>query len=211
MNDIDTNAKVIWEYMLMRQELRPMDAIFALGSNDIRVATRAAELFLQGFGRHCIFAGNTGKEGAGFGKPEAEAFKDAALGMGVPEEKIITECRSTNTGENIHFVRALLEDMNLHLSSFLLVQKPYAERRVYAAFKKQWPEAECTVTSPLLSYEEYCEGIDKEKFISVMVGDLDRIAEYPKLGLQIRQDIPPAVWEARNKLVAGGFGKYALV
>lgn len=97
MDAVDANAKVVWEYMLLHHELRPMDALFALGSNDIRVAERASELFLQGYGSYCIFAGNTGKEGSVFGKPEAEAFKEVALRMGIPEHKIITESRSAST------------------------------------------------------------------------------------------------------------------
>ena len=32
------------------------------------------------------------------------------------------------------------------------------ERRTYATFKKQWPEADCLVTSPQLSYEEFGNG-----------------------------------------------------
>jgi len=47
MPEIDKSAKIIWDYMLMHQELKPMDAILALGSNDTRVAERAGELYAQ--------------------------------------------------------------------------------------------------------------------------------------------------------------------
>lgn len=47
------------------------------------------------------------------------------------------------------------------------------------------------VTSPLLSYEEYTEDKTfKELTINVMVGDLQRIKEYPEKGFQIVQEIP---------------------
>lgn len=49
--------------------------------------------------------------------------------------------------------------MNLKLNSFILVQKPYMDRRTFATFRKQWPEAECIVTSPQLSYEDYGNGL----------------------------------------------------
>ncbi len=43
-----------------------------------------------------------------------------------------------------------------------------------------------------------------------MVGDLQRIREYPKLGFQIEQEIPSDVWEAWGGLVELGYTKYYL-
>ncbi len=120
--------------MLMHHELKPMDAIFALGSNDTSVAERAAELYLQGYGKHLIFAGGNGKA-SDLPKPEAEVFADIAIAKGVLQDTIIIENKSSNTGENVQFVKKLLQDKGLGLKSFLLVQKPYMERRTYATFR----------------------------------------------------------------------------
>jgi hypothetical protein len=99
-------------------------------------------------------------------------------------------------------------------NSFILVQKPYMERRTYVTFKKQWPNAETQifVTSPMLSYEEYTGGVtlDKDLIINIMVGDLQRIREYPKMGFQIEQDIPSDVWYYYETLIAAGYTKYLL-
>lgn len=207
---VDIFAKKIWNYMLMHHELRPMDAIFALGSNDTRVATRAGELYLQGYGKYVICAGGNGKA-SDLSRPEAEVFAEILRAQGVPEEKIILEPNSTNTGENVLFVKKLLAEKNLGIKSFILVQKPYMERRTFATFRKQWPEPDCLVTSPLVLYEEYAvDQIAKERFINVMVGDLQRIKEYPKLGYQIEQDIPEDVWKAWEGLIALGYTKYFL-
>jgi uncharacterized SAM-binding protein YcdF (DUF218 family) len=208
---VDHFAKIVWDYMLMHQELRPMDAIFALGSNDTRVAERAAELYLQGYGKYIICAGGNGK-GSDFSKPEAEVFSEVIINQGVPAEKIILESNSTNTGENVVFVKRLLKEKGLNFRSFLLVQKPYMERRTFATFRKQWPEPECIVTSPQLSYEEYTgnDVVFKERFMNVMVGDLQRIREYPKLGFQIEQEIPEEVWQAWEELIKLGYTKYFL-
>ena len=210
-NQIDQLAKIIWDYMLMRQEIKPMDAIFALGSNDTRVATRAGELYLQGYGKYVICAGGNGKA-SDFSRPEAEIFSEIIIKQGVPVEKILLESNSTNTGENVLFVKKFLEEKCLKLQSFLLVQKPYMERRTFATFRKQWPEPECLVTSPQLSYEEYTQNdeVFKERFINVMVGDLQRIREYPKLGFQIEQEIPDIVWIAWEQLIQLGYTKYFL-
>lgn len=211
MNEVDELAKIIWDYMLMHHQLKRVDAIFVLGSNDTRVAERAAELYNQGFGQYLICAGGNGKSSS-LKKPEAEVFGEIAIQKGVPKDKIILEPYSTNTGENILFVKKLLKEKGLNFKSFILVQKPYMERRTYAAVRKQWPEIECLATSPQLSYEEYAKGSDffKDKFINVMVGDLLRIKEYPKLGFQIEQDIPDEVWNAGQKLVSLGYDKYLI-
>ncbi len=209
--EVDQLAKVIWDYMLMHHELKPVDAIFALGSNDTRVAERAADLYLQGYGQYVICAGGNGK-GSDFTRSEADVFGDIVLARGVPADKIIREPRSTNTGENVLFVKQLLQDKQLNLNSFILIQKPYMERRTFATFRKQWPEAECLVTSPNLTYEEYWHGdqVYRDRFINVMVGDLQRIKEYPKLGFQIEQEIPGAVWQAWEQLVKLDYTKYFL-
>ncbi len=207
-NQIDHLAKIIWDYMLMYQELRPMDAIFALGSNDTRVAERAAELYLQGYGKYVICAGGNGKA-SDFSRPEAEIFGEIIIKQGVPAEKVLLEPNSTNTGENVLFVKKLIKEKGLDLQSFILVQKPYMERRTFATFRKQWSEPECLVTSPQISYEEYAQDrVFKERFINVMVGDLQRIREYPKLGFQIEQEIPQEVWSAWQELIKLGYTKY---
>lgn len=206
----DKLAKVIWDYMLMHQELKLMDAIFVLGSNDTRVAEYASDLYFRGLGQYVICAGGNGKE-SDFLKPEAEVFSEIILAKGVPEEKIIIENKSTNTGENILFVKRLVEEKKLGLTSFLLVQKPYMERRAFATFRKQWQEAKCLVTSPPITYEEYSKDeMFKKRFINVMVGDLQRIRDYPKLGFQITQEIPKEVSHAWEKLVQLGYDKYLL-
>ena len=208
---VDSHAKKIWEYMLLHHELNPCEAIFVLGSNDIRVATRAGQLYLQGYAPIVICAGGRGKD-TRFEASEAKAFSDVIVSMGVPKENVFLETESTNTGENIVFVRELLKEKSLDLKSFLLVQKPYMERRTYATFRKQWPEVACLVTSPQISYEVYAhEDYDlKKRFIEVMVGDLQRMREYPRLGFQIEQKIPDEVWKSWEALVALGFTQYFL-
>jgi uncharacterized SAM-binding protein YcdF (DUF218 family) len=126
--------------------------------------------------------------------------------LGVPREAILIENRSTNTGENILFSRQLLDANGLMPQKFIVVQKPYMERRSYATFKKQWPDKELQVTSPQLSFAAYpTEEISLEHVINIMVGDLQRIKLYPEKGYQIYQEIPQAVWEAYELLVSMGY------
>lgn len=204
---IDKLAKIIWNYHHLNHLIGSADAILVLCSHDTRVAERGAELYLKKFAPYLIFSGGIGKLTKDmFNKPEAEVFAEVAVGLGVPENDIIIENKSTNTGENVEFTRELLKAKGLDFKSFILVQKPYMERRTYATMKKQWPGKKFIVTSPQISFEEYVsEQYPKEKLINIMVGDLQRIKEYPKLGFQIHQDIPNDVWQAYEKLVSMGY------
>ena len=137
---------------------------------------------------------------------EAELFAGIALKRGVPAEAILIENRSTNTGENVLFTRELLQQKNLDPQSFILVQKPYMERRAYATFQKRWPGKKVCVTSPQIPFEQYpTPQLPMEKVIEIMVGDLQRIRIYAGKGFQIHQEIPEEVWEAFQKLVQLGF------
>lgn len=229
------DAELVYNYHRMRMPLPtvPADAIFCLCSLDLRVAKRAAELFLDGHGRWLIFSGGLGKVTANLplfqDDPEAVVFARIAREMGVPEERIIVESRSTNTGENVRFTHALLGERGLlpdqmdggqneSIRSFVLVQKPYMERRTYATFMKQWPginseeeekRFEFTVTSPQLDFAEYPdEHNPRELIINLMVGDLVRIKDYPAKGYQIQQEIPEEVWGAGQRLIAAGFNQH---
>ena len=103
---IDQLAQAIWNYHHLHHPLQPSDLILALGSNDTRVADYAADLYLQGFAPLLMFSGNVGALTKDhFTKPEAEVFADIARQKGVPDEAILLEPESTNTGENIDFSR----------------------------------------------------------------------------------------------------------
>ncbi|KAI2642734.1 DUF218 domain-containing protein [Xylaria nigripes] len=213
VSDVQRDAETLYEYHQLHMKIdRKASAIFCLCSLDTRVANRAAELFLEGLGDYLIFSGGSGKLTEGrFGKPEAEVFADIARGMGVPVTKLIIEPRSTNTGENVRFTHALLQEKNLSIGSFILVQKPYMERRTYATFKKQWPDAktEILVTSPRLPWKDYPNDDNPvDLVINIAVGDLIRIREYPARGFQIPQEIPEEVWAATQRLIQRGYNSH---
>jgi uncharacterized SAM-binding protein YcdF (DUF218 family) len=205
-------AQIIWDYHQLHHKLAPADLILALGSNDTRVAEYAADLYLQGFAPLLMFSGNVGALTKDqFTKPEAYVFADIARQKGVPDEVILTEPESTNTGENIEFSQRVLAARELDPSCIILVQKPYMERRAFATFRKRWPEKQVIVTSPPIPFAEYCnELLPRDKVINIMVGDLQRIQFYPSLGFQIPQEIPNDVWQAYETLVALGYDKHLM-
>jgi len=204
-------AGKIWDYHQMDHRLEHADAILVLCSYDTAVAERGAQLFLERWAPLLIFSG-------GFGaitkrlwdEPEADQFARIAVGLGVPAERILIENRSTNTGENVEFTKQLLAERGIDPASFILVQKPYMERRSYATFAKRWPGKRAIVTSPRASFDEYLarysnDALSPDEVISIMVGDLQRIREYPSRGFQIPQEIPADVWDAFEELVRAGY------
>lgn len=203
-------AQLLWDYHHMQHAPEKSDCIFVLGSHDLRVANRGAELYLQGWAPLLIFSGGLGNVTKGiWTETEADQFAAIAINMGVPPSAILIENQSTNTGENITFTQKLLQERGLNPQSFIVVQKPYMERRSYATFKKHWPDKQLLVTSPLLSFTAYPNAdIPMERVINIMVGDLQRIKIYPEKGFQIYQEIPDNIWQTYEQLVALGFDKH---
>ena len=208
--DVIRLAKILWNYHHVDHIVEKSDCILVLGSHDTRVADRAVELYLEGMAPVVIFSGGLGnltKEI--WTKSEAELFASIALEKGVPADAIIIENKSTNTGENILYTKSILKQHGLDPDKFIVVQKPYMERRSLATFKKHWPDKELIVTSPQIAFEDYPTAeIPMEKVINIMVGDLQRIKLYPDRGFQVHQHIPTSVWHAFEQLVERGFNKH---
>jgi DUF218 domain len=212
MNErIHALVETIWHYHQLNHELARADAILVLCSHDRRVAECGARLWLEGWAPLLIFSGGLGSITSRlWSEPEADQFAAVARAMGVPDDRILVENASTNTGENILFTRQLLARRGISPRSFIVVQKPYMERRSFATFRKLWPEADVIVTSPRVTLDEYLaayshDALSEDEVISIMVGDLQRIRVYPARGFQIHQDMPPEVWEAGQELIRAGY------
>jgi uncharacterized SAM-binding protein YcdF (DUF218 family) len=204
----------LWDYHHMNHRLERSEVILVLCSHDTAVAERGAALYLEGWAPLLVFSGGLGVITKNlWSEPEAELFAGVARQMGVPDERILVETRSANTGENVRFTRELLAGRGPEPRSLILVQKPYMERRTYATFKNYWPGPRVSVTSPQVSFEEYLRGysnraLTEDDVVGIMVGDLQRLRVYPEKGFQIPQEIPDDVWAAYEELVRAGYDKY---
>lgn len=210
---IDQLAQIIWDYHHMHHLIQPSDCILVLGNTDVRTIERGIELYKNGISERMIISGGLGKITSKiWDEPEADKFGKIAIENGVPSHHILLENKSTNTGDNFRFVRSKLEELGINYQSFVVVTKPYMERRAYATFKRVWPEKQVQVTSLQVTYSHYIHnGEDsKNRIINLMVGDLQRIKEYPALGYQIEQVIPDNVWSAFEELVELDFDQFLI-
>jgi hypothetical protein len=212
MNDrIRALAHTLWQYHHLGHELSPADAILVLCSHDMAVAERGARLFLDGWAPLLIYSGGLGSITTQlWTEPEAERFAAVAVSLGVPRDRILIENRSTNTGENVTLTKQLLAERGIDPRKFIVVQKPYMERRAFATFRSRWPEKELIVTSPQIPFDDYLEqysheSLSQDDVVAIIVGDLQRIKVYGERGWQIRQEIPDDVWQAYLELVAAGY------
>lgn len=215
MTDFE-NAQIIWNYMRFEQPLKKADVIIGLGSTDMRTAEWCVRLYHEGYAPLILFTGARGRmTREAFIDNEAEVYAKRAIELNVPEETILKEVNATNTGENITYAHQLLRSRGVDIQSLIIVTKPYMLRRAYATFMKQWPDdikpdIRCSAID--VSFDEYCkdEMYPFEHVTNVMVGDLQRIQEYPKLGFQIEQDVPDEVVKAYDELVKRGYVKHLL-
>ncbi len=211
---VDYYAELLYDYHFLKQPLQKAEAIFVLGSHDPSVADYAVELYKEGWAKCIIFSGGVvrpiGELRNSTPKTEANAFFDIAVKAGVPEEAIIIDNEATNTGQNFSCTRKVLKEKGHDFQNFILVQKPYMVRRTYATALVQFAEFKFISTAKPDSYAQYIarcaeNNISKERVISNMTGDLQRLKIYPEKGFLVSMQIPDNVWDAYNKLIEIGF------
>ncbi|AZK95901.1 MULTISPECIES: YdcF family protein [Streptomyces] len=201
------DALLIWDYHQMGHVLRPCSVAIGLGSHDLGVADEAVRLYERGMAPLLVFTGATSPTTAArMPRGEAVHYRDRALELGVPDSSVLVEPRARNSGENIRFSKALLEDNGVDVSSVLLVSKPYEERRAYATARQLWPEVDVVSASAPMVFEDYLASIGDERLvIDMLVGALQRLLIYPDQGFMIRQEVPDIVMQAYERLRGDGF------
>ncbi|MFB7297644.1 YdcF family protein [Streptomyces rubiginosohelvolus] len=137
---------------------------------------------------------------------EAVHYRERALELGVPSSAVLIEPETRNTGENIRFSKALLEEAGVDISSVLLVSKPYKERRAYATACKLWRGVDFVSASTPMTFDDYVVSIGNAVLVvDMLVGALQRLQLYPSQGFMTRQFVPDAVTEAYARLCRAGF------
>lgn len=205
---IEKHADTLWRFHARSDDLTPMEAIVCLGSYDLRVAHRTADLALEYPQAKVLVTGSYGNWTRGvFKATEAETFGGILLERGVPEDRILLEPRATNIGENIAFARDMLGYASGEAVVF--VTKPQTQMRVRATVPVHWAGITARLTAPRLTMADYETPTDGlAPLIEEMVGDFQRMQLYPDLGFQVPVETPPEAFEAFEALKSAGFVRH---
>ena len=214
--EIIRKLKVIWDYMDLGMTISKADVIIGCGCSDLLVPIKCAKLYKDNYAPLIIFSGGLGKMTDNFfSKTEAEIYKDIAINEGVPEDKILIENKSTNTGDNFRFSLELLNDKDIKADKIIIVHHACVEKRTFSSAKAIINNKELIITSSDITFEEFINKLESnnEKIndnISVIVGDIQRIVVYPQFGWQIENEISDEVIDAYNYLKNLGFNKFVM-
>lgn len=187
------------------------DIVLAMGSQDLNVADTAARAFYQTRAEWLVCTGGFGKDTSGvFHEPEGVLYARRCRAAGIPGDRIFTECRAANSGENFQFSRALLEERRIFPRTGVIACKPYMARRAQAAGAKQWPEVRWGVFRQEISLAEYLDqGNDMAAVFNLMAGDLQRLRVYSGR-FQAPVEVPEPVWAAFERLAADGYDRFVI-
>lgn len=204
---IDQAAR-LWDYLSSGRSHAACDAVVVCCSYDLRVCDYACEFLRRGVAPRLIITGNTGNWTKHlWNVPESHLFRARALEQGVAPATISIEDEATNFGENIAFVRRLYPE--LRRATF--VTKPNSVLRVQLTAAVQWPELECWVDAPAVRFPaEASNVVGILGVIDEMVGDVDRILQYPARGFQAPHAFPAQVLEDWSALKEAGFTNHLL-
>ncbi|MEV0898205.1 YdcF family protein [Actinoplanes sp. NPDC049802] len=171
-----------------------------------------AELYHEGWFPLVVFTGAVNPTHPDrFPRGEAVHFREQALALGVPDSAILTEPNATNTGANFALSRQVLADAGIHPRTVMVIAMPYMQRRAYATCRKLWPEVEITCASQPLEFDDYLKTIgDDRMVVDMLVGDLQRVIEYPRHGFAVDQHVPEDVQHAYHRLIDDGFTRRLL-
>lgn len=212
-NNADHAERMLFEWLAVRDSLpaAPCDAVIGFGHFDLSIPRRCAELVRSGAAKRIIFTGGIGAGTADLGRAEADAFLQE-LTRSDPElaHDAVIENRSTNTGDNIRFTRAVLESLSPPLRfgeeirSVLLVATPCRQRRVWLTWQKLVPEVRAWNVPPATDYESlqalyWTKGEDIRQ---QLVGECQRIRDYPGRGWIAASEIPSSIADAAQTLAS---------
>lgn len=206
-SEIYADVALLFDFNQMHHDLRPSSIGIGLGSHDPNVPIHTADLYHQGMFPLIVFTGaNAPTTVDRFPRGEAVHFGEIARDRGVPASAILLETEARNTGENVTLTRELLTHRGIGASSAIVICRPYQQRRAYATFRSLWPELDVLCSSRPLLLKDYVATIGDPRFVvDMVVGDMQRVIEYPAAGCSTEQRVPGTVLAAYHRLIKAGF------
>ena len=199
---LEDRIAVLLSWLAVHDAPEPADFIWGLGSNEPRVAEKAAALYRAGLAPWVVFSGGRGHRWSNLPEAEADMFARHAISLGVPADRIVIENGSTNTAENVTLTLPLLDARGITHGSALLITIPPFQRRAGLTVRTHRPDFHC-VHQPI-DWGPPGE-LDDEAIVRVAelcAGEIARLQDYPRKGF-IRWDpsaIPPTMVQAAEDL-----------
>lgn len=129
----------VFDYLSEEDSLEKADLIFVFGNRTYFRIDKAIELFKDGWAPKIMISGNAPNY-ASVETSEAQWLKERALEKGVPGESIILEEESLTLADNVKRSLDLIDEMDFHPQSIILVNHGFSQRRGWADFKKFLPD-----------------------------------------------------------------------
>jgi DUF218 domain len=206
-------AEDLWNYLRLGQEVQEAQCLLVFGGHDLGVAHRAVELYQDEVAPWILISGGSANVPARSKfETEAEAIAGIIYQNGIPEKSVLIERIASNTSENFWLSAELLRDNHLDFDDFLVVQKPYSERRTLATARRRWPSKNVRVTSEVIEFDKYCAGeIPTQRILSMIAGEVIRLDNYARSGLlDLDEPVPSAVIDEARQLQDNGYNGRAI-
>ncbi len=112
----------LFHYLALRDNPRKADVVIGFGHFDMNFLRLCCELYLKGYGKKIIYNGGMGAGSVDMKNPEALEFLNYTKEhfLQIPENNIIIEDKSTNTGE----IYRLLEYPEKELCQLVEILQP---------------------------------------------------------------------------------------
>jgi hypothetical protein len=188
-------GRVLWDYL--RVELPPKESriILVMGCPDLIVAEHAARLMRENLAKSVIVSGGC-RFSAADPRREADVFADVIEGLGVHPDLVVRERRSQHTSDHFWQAEKDLGGREFRPESAILCCSPIAEQRALATGRNRWVGVDLTLACVPVSYESYLQlahraGHGAAYVLSRMVGEVERILEYPSRGFMSPPETTP--------------------
>lgn len=107
---------------------------------------------------------------------------------GITKDALIVEKNSSNCGENAAFSKKLLEDMNLHIKTMIVIHDPLMQTRTDATLRKHMPRVQFINFAPFIPQIDEEGNITpklpdiwkKPRFFELLLGEMRRINDDEK-------------------------------
>lgn len=180
------NKKQISKYIFLDTTPQKSDIGLVMGTTKTytEAAKRTWNLYKKGVIQRIIISGGINRNNK---NNESTLLKNELLNLGIPEDVITLEQKSTNTLENVIYSRNLIQKKIgfSNINSILVIARNYHSRRVLMTFKKHFPK---TVKIYISTYTSKKYPFLKSNWYKTKLGtqkvneELKKIKKYLKKG-----------------------------